>query len=112
RFPFGRLQFETFMDQVGCTTMVRGHEKIVEGFKSVYPGNDLVLLNLFSAGGSDNADLPEESSYREVTPMALTVHVTNGVSTVVPWRIDYKHYNDPRRNAFFASAPEIQHKVG
>ena len=111
RFPFGRVQFERFMDRVGCTTMVRGHEKIVEGFRSVYPGNRLTLLNLFSAGGSDNADLPEDSSYRDVTPMALTVRIINGVKKVTPWVIDYRHYNDPTRNAFYASPPEIQHKA-
>ena len=28
RFPFGRLQFEKFMNRIGCSMMVRGHEKI------------------------------------------------------------------------------------
>lgn len=113
RFPFGRLQFERFMEIVGCTTLVRGHEKIAEGFRSVYPDSELALLNLFSAGGSDNADLPEESSYREVKPMALTIHISDtGASRIVPWAIDYKRYNDPTRNAFYASAPEILPKVG
>ncbi len=31
---------------------------------------------------------------------------------VVPWVIDYKRWNDPARNKFFATAPEIEHKVG
>ncbi len=111
RFPFGRLQFERFMDRIGCTTLIRGHEKIADGFRSVYPDNRVTLLNLFSAGGADNADLPEDSSYREVTPMALTIHIDGDSKKVTPWAIDYKSYNDPRRNAFYASRPEIEHKV-
>ena len=31
RFPFGRLQFEAFMKRIGCTMMVRGHEKVDVG---------------------------------------------------------------------------------
>ncbi|MCG8423842.1 MAG: metallophosphoesterase [Proteobacteria bacterium] len=111
RFPFGRTQFERFMDQVGCTMMIRGHEKIYRGFSSVYPDNDVLLLNLFSAGGRENRDLPEESSYREVTPMALTIELADGNTRVTPWPINYQRFNDPTRNAFFASAPEIEHKI-
>ncbi|MEZ4402614.1 MAG: metallophosphoesterase family protein [Kofleriaceae bacterium] len=112
RFPFGRLQFERFMHRLGVTMMVRGHEKIDEGFREVYPGNPITLLNLFSAGGADNDDLPATSSYRSVTPMACTIHVGAGTARVEPWVIDYKRYNDPSRNRFFATAPEIEHKVG
>ncbi len=110
RFPFGRSQFERFMARLGCNTMVRGHEKVVEGFRSVYPLGAVPLLNLFSAGGSENEDLPPGSSYREVTPMALTMTYKNGVAKVTPWEIDYRRYNDPTRNAFFATPPEIEHK--
>ncbi|HET6610400.1 MAG TPA: metallophosphoesterase family protein [Kofleriaceae bacterium] len=110
RFPFGRAQFERFMATVGCHTMVRGHEKIAQGFATVYEPPGAVLLNLFSAGGADNNDLPADSSYREVTPMALTMRLRNGHATVTPWAIDYAHFNDPRNNAFFASPPEIEHR--
>jgi hypothetical protein len=113
RFPFGRAQFERFMATVGANTMVRGHEKIPEGFRSIYPDNQIKLLNLFSAGGADNQDLPPDSSYRDVVPMALTIKLErDGVSKVTPWAIDWKRYNDPTTNAFFASDPEIEHKIG
>ncbi len=112
RFPFGRLQFEKFMSRLGCTMMVRGHEKVDEGFRDVYPDNPILLLNLFSAGGHDNADLPENSSYRSVTPMACTMEVEDGVARVTPWPIDYRRFNDPTRNRFFQSEPEIEHKQG
>jgi hypothetical protein len=112
RFPFGRVQFEQFMDHIGCATMVRGHEKILEGFKEVYPESDMHLLNLFSAGGADNGDLPEDSSYRAVTPMALTITIDGDENHVVPWPIDYQSFNHPDHNRFFATKPEIEHKIG
>lgn len=112
RFPFGRLQFDKFMSRIGCTMMVRGHEKVDDGFRDVYPDNPILLLNLFSAGGADNDDLPETSSYRTVTPMAMTILVEDGVARCTPWPIDYKRYNDPQRNRFFAKQPEIEHKIG
>lgn len=112
RFPFGRQQFERFMAEIGCTMMVRGHEKIESGFAPSYEGSPVRLLNLFSAGGANNADLPVDSSYREVTPMALTMRVgADGTVKVTPWPIEYERYNDPRRNAFFRKPPEIEHRI-
>jgi hypothetical protein len=112
RFPFGQNQFEAFMTKIGCTTLVRGHEKVLEGFKSVYKDGGARLLNLFSAGGENNRDLPEDSSYRDVTPMAMTMTISaEGETKVSPWLIDYEKFNDPSKNKFFASAPEIQHKA-
>jgi len=111
RFPFGKRQFEAFMTRFGCSMMFRGHEKVDAGFRTMY-GEVASLATLFSAGGADNFDLPPESSYRTVTPMAATVRLEGGTSTVTPWLIDYKRFNDPKRNRFFASPPEIEHKVG
>ena len=110
RFPFGRAQFERFMAMIGCTTLVRGHEKVIEGFRTVYGGDGAALLNVFSAGGATNDDLPEDSSYREVTPMALTLRIRGDNVRATPWVIDYARYNDPDRNRFFASPPEIEHR--
>jgi uncharacterized tellurite resistance protein B-like protein len=111
RFPFGKKQFEAFMARLGCSMMFRGHEKIDQGFRTMY-GESASLATLFSAGGADNFDLPPESSYRTVTPMAATIQLENGVAQVTPWLIDYKRFNDPKRNRFFASPPEIEHKIG
>ncbi|HEX4455135.1 MAG TPA: metallophosphoesterase family protein [Kofleriaceae bacterium] len=111
RFPFGKKQFEAFMARLGCSMMFRGHEKVDQGFKAMY-GDSASLATLFSAGGADNFDLPPESSYRTVTPMAATIQLDNGVAQVTPWLIDYKRFNDPKRNRFFASPPEIEHKIG
>lgn len=105
RFPFGRRQFKSFMSRLGCNTMVRGHERIVEGFKAVYDDPEARLLNLFSAGGKTNADLPEKSNYREVVPMALTIKHRDGVSQITPFVIEWETYNDPQHNAFFRAAP-------
>ena len=111
RFPFGRRQFEAFMQKLGCSMMLRGHEKIDAGFRPMY-GDPASLITLFSAGGADNDDLPAESSYRTATPMAATIRLENGTAQVTPWLIDYQRFNDPRRNRFFASPPEIEHKIG
>ncbi len=101
RFPFGRRQFHAFMSRCGLKTMVRGHERVREGFRSIYDGDEGTLLTLFSAGGKTNSDLPEKSSYREVTPMALDVKFRDGLTTFTPFLIDYARYNDPELNAFF-----------
>ncbi len=111
RFPFGKLQFESFMQRLGCSMMVRGHEKVDAGFQTMY-SDQTSLITLFSAGGADNNDLPPDSSYRTVTPMAATIRLENGTAQVTPWPIDYKRFNDPKRNRFFATPPEIEHKIG
>ncbi len=111
RFPFGQNQFESFMAKIGCSTLVRGHEKVIEGFRSVYKDGGARLLNLFSAGGINNRDLPADSSYREVQPMAMTMTIRGDETPVTPWAIEYEKFNDPARNLFFASAPEIKHKA-
>ncbi len=111
RFPFGKLQFEAFMQRLGCSMMVRGHEKVDAGFKPMY-SDQTSLISLFSAGGADNDDLPPESSYRTVSPMAATIRLEEGTAQVTPWLIDYKRFNDPKRNRFFATPPEIEHKTG
>jgi hypothetical protein len=101
RFPFGRKQFKAFMNKLGATTMIRGHERVVAGFKEVYDSPEARLLTLFSAGGKHNADLPETSNYREVTPMALTIKHKDGVTQLSPFVLDYQRYNDPEYNSFF-----------
>jgi uncharacterized tellurite resistance protein B-like protein len=107
RFPFGRKQFRAFMAKLGCNLMVRGHEKVNAGFKNVYRDEDIRLLTVFSAGGIDNDDIPKDSNYRDVRPMALTITRTGGELTAVPWAIDYGRYQSPELNAFKERAPEI-----
>ncbi len=111
RFAFGKLQAQAFLQRVGASTIVRGHEKVESGFARNYDDENVKLFTLFSAGGRDNRDLPQESTYRSVTPMVLTVAWDNGASTVSPWAPSYASYNDPGKNAFFRSAAEIEHRV-
>lgn len=101
RFAFGRQQFRSFMSTIGCSLLVRGHEKTNAGFRDHYPRDDIRLLTVFSAGGVANEDLPEDSNYRDVRPMALTITCKGGETKVTPWAIDYRSYQDPERNAFF-----------
>ena len=112
RFPFGRLQSQAFLQKIGCHTLVRGHEKVNEGFRRVYDDPNQLLITLFSAGGKDNKDIPADSSYRSVTPMAMTVKYKDGKSEIIPWQIDYARYNAPDKNKFFESRPEIEHQPG
>ncbi len=104
RFPFGRAQFQRFMSRIGCTTMIRGHERVVEGLRTVYSDPEATLLSLFSAGGATNDDLPAESNYREVTPMALMIRHRDGMSRASPFPIEYARYRDPSVNGFAATA--------
>jgi hypothetical protein len=108
RFAFGRLQAQRFLRRLGCHALIRGHEKVNEGFERVYDDGGILLATLFSSGGKDNDDLPPTSSYRQVTPMALTIQHERGVSRIVPWKIDYASFNDPERNAFFQRPPELR----
>ena len=100
RFPFGRSQFKRFMARIACSTMIRGHERVIEGIRTVYSDPEATLLSLFSAGGATNDDLPETSNYREVTPMALTIRHRDGISRVSPFPIEYARYRDPAVNGF------------
>ncbi len=108
RFPFGRDQFREFMDRIGMSTMVRGHEQIDRGFDVFYDLGDRLLLTVFSAGGSSNADLPPDSSYRAVTPMALTLQYGNGTPTATPWAIDYAPFNYAPHNGLYRAQPVLE----
>ncbi|MBA3454203.1 MAG: serine/threonine protein phosphatase [Deltaproteobacteria bacterium] len=108
RFSFGRAQFREFMERAGMTTMIRGHEQIDRGFDVFYDLGDQLLLTVFSAGGSVNADLPPESSYRAVTPMALTLQYGNGTPTATPWMIDYAPFNFAPHNGLYRAQPVLE----
>ncbi len=97
RFGYGSHQFRSFLARIGCDVMIRGHERIIDGFHTSYGGT---LYTLFSAGGANNLDLPETSNYREVTPRGLTIRWKDGVSRVAPFVIDWERYNAPARNKF------------
>jgi len=88
--------------RIGCSVLVRGHERIVEGFRTTYDHPDATLYTLFSAGGATNLDLPETSNYREVTPQGLVLRWRDGVTRVSSFAIDWSRYNDPARNRLLA----------
>jgi hypothetical protein len=101
RFGYGSHQFASFLARIGCGVMVRGHERVVEGLRVRYDGTHYTL---FSSGGAESRDLPEESNYREVTPMGLTIRWKGGTSRVTPFALDWASYSDPARNRFLESA--------
>jgi hypothetical protein len=111
RFPFGKLQCQAFLQRIGCHTIFRGHEKVDEGFRQTYAEDAFSLFTIFSSGGRTNDDLPAESSYRSVEPMAATLRFKDGKGEVTPFAIDYESFNDPARNKFYQSAPEIVHSA-
>ncbi|MCA9680302.1 MAG: serine/threonine protein phosphatase, partial [Myxococcales bacterium] len=108
RFSFGRQQFRAFMERTGCGTMIRGHEQIDRGFEVVFDLGDRLLLNLFSAGGADNADLPVGAPYRAVTPMALTIEYGHGQPRATPWPIYYQPFNYPPHNGLYRPQPLVE----
>lgn len=102
RFNFGREQFRVFMDRLGCQTLVRGHEQVDAGFATSLKAGAQRLYTLFSSGGSDNSDLPTESRYRRVSPMALTIQIEPGATSfATPWPIDYKPFTTAAHNGFY-----------
>ncbi len=112
RFSFGRQQAAAFVQRVGCHTIIRGHEKVLDGFDHTYNDDHLQMFTLFSCGGIDNDDLPPTSGFRKITPMAMSMTVAGRDISVHPWKIDYKPYNNADRNAFFKEAPQIELVVG
>jgi hypothetical protein len=113
RFNFGRNQFQAFMKRLGMGVMVRGHEQIESGFELYYDMGEQVLLDLFSAGGADNDDLPRDSSYRTVTPMALTVQYTPGQTPIAtPWPIQYRPFNFAPHNGLYRPQPLLEYRYG
>lgn len=107
RFPFGKLQCQSFLQRLGCHTIFRGHEKVEEGFRQTYSEDAVSLFTVFSSGGSENNDLPADSSYRSVTPKAVTIRYKDGKSEVKPFLIDYKSFNDAGRNGFYQAESGI-----
>jgi hypothetical protein len=109
RFPFGKMQAAAFLQRVGCHTIVRGHEKISDGFDHTYNEGVVQLFTLFSCGGVKNADLPPKSGFRDITPMAISMKISDSDVELLPWEINYEPYNHSDRNAFFKEAPRIEH---
>ncbi|MEM9192506.1 MAG: serine/threonine protein phosphatase, partial [Myxococcota bacterium] len=110
RFPFGRLQAASFLQRIGCHSLIRGHEKVEAGYAETYRDDHVTLITVFSAGGVTNDDLPEGSSYRTVVPHALTIRARDSDVEVAPWEIQYEKYNDPSHNAFFKAPMQIAHR--
>jgi hypothetical protein len=100
RFAFGMGQFVSFMETVGGRLLVRGHEKVEEGFRVVYNDGQYQLYTLFSAGGANNHDLPERSFYRYVRPAYLTLRAQDGRLEATPHMIAWERYNTAGANRF------------
>lgn len=110
RFAFGRLQCRSFLQRLGCHTLIRGHEHLPLGFNKVFEDEHLLAMTVFSSGGPRNADLPIDADLRGTTPKALTL--TNKgdrdeATTVGLLSIDYQRYNEPEHNRFYAVPPEF-----
>jgi uncharacterized tellurite resistance protein B-like protein len=101
RFSFGRRQFQRFLARIGANVMIRGHEVVETGFRTVFDDGKALLCNVFSSGGPDNDDLPPQAPYRRVMPAALTLRFSAGRVTAVPWIIDYAPYCLPGGNNFY-----------
>ncbi len=110
RFNFGRRQFQAFMQRTGMQVMVRGHEQVERGFEVFYDLGEHLLLDLFSAGGFDNSDLPADSSYRTVTPMALTVEYGEGAPRATPWPLHYRPFNFEPHNGLYRAQPVLEYR--
>lgn len=102
RFGYGSHQLRSFLARIGCSVLVRGHERVLDGFRTSFDLPDATVYTLFSSGGATNVDLPETSNYREVTPRGLTIRWRDGASRVSSFVLDYARYNDASKNRFLA----------
>jgi hypothetical protein len=105
RFAFGRRQLHRFLARMGANVLIRGHEVVDTGFRTIYDDGRALLLNVFSAGGALNDDLPMTSPYRRLSPAALTLALAEGKMSATPWKIDYEPYVVPGGNHFYAPLP-------
>ncbi|MCX5744793.1 MAG: metallophosphoesterase [Proteobacteria bacterium] len=101
RFSFGRDQFRAFMERVGCHTMIRGHEQVDAGFRTVFDVGQRRLHTLFSAGGHDNPDLPSTSRYRNITPMGLTIRRELDALYGYTWPLAYQPFGTGTHNGLY-----------
>lgn len=101
RFSYGKSQLQYFLETMGCHSVIRGHEVVKAGFKTVYEDGPIRAYTLFSAGGSTNNDLPTKAAYRKITPMAVTIHFRSGEYYIQPWPIDFAYFNSPYTNGFY-----------
>lgn len=101
RFSFGSQQFRAFMEKIGCHAMVRGHEQVDRGFATNFDLGRWAMHTVFSSGGATNDDLPADSRYRGVTPMALTVRWNAGVASAFAWPIEFAPFSAPANNGFY-----------
>jgi hypothetical protein len=112
RFPFGKQQAAAFLQRMGAHTIIRGHEKVLDGFDHTYNEENIQMFTLFSCGGSDNNDFPERSGFRKITPMAISLLIEGTDIKLSPWKIDYKPYNNSDYNGFFKEPSKLEHVTG
>jgi hypothetical protein len=112
RFEFGRAQYVEFMKRANMNVMIRGHEQIDAGFEVFYDIGEHVLLDLFSAGGHDNADLPIDSSYRTIRPMGLSIRYAGDGTTPVatPFPLHYQPFNYEPHNGLYRAQPLLEYR--
>jgi hypothetical protein len=110
RFAFGRLQCRSFLQRLGCHTLIRGHEHLAEGFERFFDDEHTLAMTIFSSGGPTNADLPRGADLRGTRPKALTI-LTEGDRDAPArfelWPLDYRRYNRPESSGFYATTPEF-----
>jgi hypothetical protein len=83
--PFGKKQFRQFMEKIGASLMIRGHEEVNDGCEFTYPDS---LITVFSAGGKDN---PQTYSYSHITPRFVRITANTRVEAV---KIHWEFFND------------------
>jgi hypothetical protein len=112
RFPFGKHQAAAFLQKIGCHTIIRGHEKVLDGFDRTYDEENVQMITLFSCGGQLNEDFPSKNGFRKIIPMAVTITLKGRDIDLQPWKIDYHSYNNAKRNGFFKENATIAHVIG
>jgi hypothetical protein len=68
----------------------------------VYAGEPAQLINLFTAGGAWNDDLPASSPYRRLAPAAMLMTMEGARVRVAPYPVAYEPYVVPGGNRFYS----------
>lgn len=82
RFKFGLNHFNDFINKVGITKLIRGHQAFEEGYKEFFNG---ALISIFSSGVLydewTSINVNDETAYNDISP--LIISFKSGIKEII-----------------------------